>query len=71
MADKRIRVKLSGEDDGTAYIALPGHRVEFGIVAKTVRLDGILDYRGPWVNLDLDRDGRLIGIEILVYDSDL
>jgi hypothetical protein len=36
------------------------------MVSKTVTLNDILDYKGPRVHLDLDKNGTLIGIEILV-----
>lgn len=63
---EKIRVKVSGRRADTAYIALPGHRAEPGEVVKTLRLESIIeDYRGPRVHLDFDRQGQLIGIEIL------
>jgi hypothetical protein len=68
MTDKKIRVKLVGDDAHTAYIALPGYpeRPE-GVVSKTLILDAIVPgYKGPRVHLDFDKDGILIGIEVLV-----
>lgn len=65
MEEKKIRVQFADEEARTAYVALPGHRSEPGIVAKTVLLDELLKYTGPQVHLDLDKEGRLIGIEIL------
>ncbi len=65
-AGKKTRVKLVGHDARTAYGALPGYRLKFGIVSKTVDLKELLEYQGPRVHLDLDKEGRLIGIEILV-----
>lgn len=66
MAEAKISVRLTGRDTDTAYIALPGHRSEPGIVGKTIHLDNLVtDYKGPNVNLDFDVEGRLIGIEIL------
>jgi len=68
MNEKKIRVEISGDDSDTAYVALPGcpDQPQFGIVAKTICLDGLLDdFKGPRLNLDFNRDGVLIGIEIL------
>jgi uncharacterized protein YuzE len=66
MAEQKIRVQLAGADSHTAYVALPGYRPEFGVVSKTISLDDLFDgYAGPRVHLDFDKDGRLIGIEIL------
>lgn len=63
--EKKIRVQYEGEDAHTAYVALRGHRSEPGIVSKTIILNDVLDFKGPHVHLDLDKEGRLIGIEIL------
>ena len=50
-----------------AYISLPGSKLEPGIVKKQVELDDLIpDYKGPEIRLDFDKDGLLIGIEILV-----
>jgi hypothetical protein len=70
MAEQKIRVKMNGEDSDTAYIALPGYpdQPQFGVVSKTISLDDVLDsFRGPRINLDFNKDGVLIGIEILVW----
>jgi len=63
--EKKIRVSCVGEDAHTAYVALPGHRSEPGIVSKTIILNEVLAFKGPHVHLDIDKEGRLIGIEIL------
>jgi len=68
MADKKIRVKVSGIQSGTAYISLPGcpEEPQFGIVSRTICLDDVVDnFKGPRVNLDFNKEGGLIGIEIL------
>ncbi len=65
---KKIHVKVSGENGNTAYITLPRHPDKS--VAKTVVLDNLMEYVGPRVHLDLDADGRLIGIEVLCFGSD-
>ena len=56
-----------GEDD-VAYLMLPDHpRVDKeGVVNRTESLrDFVKDYRGPDIYLDFDKEGRLIGIELL------
>ncbi len=66
MGQKKIRVRIVGSDAHTAYIALSGYRPEPGVVAKTVRLDMLLDsYKGPLITIDFDKDGTAIGVEII------
>jgi hypothetical protein len=66
-----IQARVTGRGDERAYISLPGYRFEPGIVSRAVRLDHIIDdYKGPWVVLDFDKSDTLIGIEIVVFDSD-
>ncbi len=62
-----INFKLSEDDEAVAYLMLPGHSGAgiFGAVAKQVQLSTILDYKGADIYLDLDENGRLVGIEIL------
>ncbi len=65
---KKIRINMKDADSDTAYIALPGHpeQIEPGVVKKTISLDDIIDdYMGPRIYLDFNKDGKLIGIEIL------
>ena len=68
MSDKKIRAKITGADSETAYIALPGYPAapQSGAIAKTICLDDVIDgFKGPRIQLDFNRDGVLIGIEIL------
>ena len=68
MNAKKIRIKVSGNESETAYVALPGYPDEprYGSVARTVCLDDIIcGFKGPRINLDFDNEGMLIGIEIL------
>lgn len=66
MTDKKIHVTISGDESETAYVALPGHESTFGIVAKTICLDDVIEsFKGPRINLDFNHDGLLIGIEVL------
>jgi hypothetical protein len=70
MAKQKIRVKTIGSDSHTAYIALPGHPRELipGVVSRTICLDDVIeDFEGPRVQLDFDKNKRLIGIEINVF----
>lgn len=65
---RKIRVKVSGDESATAYIALPGHHgvPKPGIVSKSIRLEDLIkDFNGPRVVLDFNNEGLLIGIEIL------
>lgn len=62
-----LRLVIPGDDPLVGYLTLPGHPGDGvpGAVARTVRLRSLVDYVGPDVVLDLDADGRLIGIEIV------
>lgn len=65
---KKIRAKVSGRWSDTAYIALPGHpdKPEPGYVSKTLVLYHLIEnYKGPRIHLDFNKEGVLIGIEIL------
>jgi uncharacterized protein YuzE len=61
--------RLTAERNGrttAAYLYLPNHPASAGCVARTVRLDSVLDNKGrPEIMLDLDAFGAVIGIEIL------
>jgi hypothetical protein len=73
VAEQKIRVRLVGDDARTAYVALPGSPEEPqpGVVARSLNLaDLVMQYSGPRVHLDFNKDGTLIGIEILVFGSD-
>ncbi|MGA2500723.1 MAG: hypothetical protein ABSH20_23540 [Tepidisphaeraceae bacterium] len=66
MIEPQIRMKTVGLDSHTAYVSLPGHRHEPGIVKRTIDLAEIVkDYKGPRILLDFDKEATLIGIEIL------
>ena len=60
-----VQIKVNKSE--TVYIALP----EFpeipaaGVVDKTLSLDELCDYEGSRVQLDIDANGRLIGIEVI------
>lgn len=68
MTQQKIALRVSDDDQDMAYLILPGHP---GVgtkkaAAKQVRLSDLLPYVGADIYLDLDVDGQLIGIEILV-----
>jgi len=72
MTTPLIRVRLVGDNAHTAYIALPGYPEEVAphVVSRTLNLyDLVNTYSGPQVNLDFNREGVLIGIEILVFNQ--
>lgn len=58
---------------GAAYLYLIGHPrrgspENAGCVANTVVLEDLVPgYQGPDINLDFDKDGILIGLEIIGY----
>jgi hypothetical protein len=64
-----IRLRMESKHGDTAYVELPGHpnHIVPGCIARSVDLDGLLDYEGPKIYLDLDSSDRLIGIEILIF----
>jgi hypothetical protein len=63
----KIELKVSEDDDSVAYVYLPEHPGpgKRSVVAKQVRLSSLLTYKGPDIVMDLDNDGRLIGIEVI------
>jgi uncharacterized protein YuzE len=60
-----MSLKISDDDEDVAYLTLPGHPKTAGSVAKTTRLLDLVAYTGPDIYLDFDKDGKLIGVEIL------
>jgi hypothetical protein len=67
MAEKRISLAVSADDQNVAYLYLPDHlgRGTSGVVVKQVRLSSLLKYTGPDLNFDFDEHGQLIGVEVL------
>ena len=65
---QKIQLEISADDEDVAYLRLPQHPGSglSGIVAKQVRLRELLEFKGPDIHLDLDPEGRLIGIEVLL-----
>lgn len=64
----KIKLKVSKDDPDVAYLKLPEHpgSGKYGIVSKQIRLlELIEEYKGPDIYLDIDKNGVLIGIEIL------
>lgn len=73
---RKIKLKISDHDPNVAYLTLPDHpgknaydrfdQKTEGFVSRTQEIkDLIPDYKGPDINLDFDKEGTLIGIEIL------
>lgn len=67
MTHQDIALRISEDDKEVAYLILPGHPGvgAKGAVARQVRLLDLMSYDGADIYLDLDADGRLIGIEVL------
>jgi uncharacterized protein YuzE len=68
MTESKIKLRVSADDPDVAYLQLPDHPGEgkYNIVGNQIRLVEIIEgYQGPDINLDFDKDGKLIGIEIL------
>lgn len=63
----KIELRISDDDESVAYLYLPDHPGPGarGVVAKHVKLGTLLPYKGPEILLDMDADGRLIGIEVI------
>ena len=68
MSKSKIRLKVSKADPDVAYLYLPDfpEGQSTGCVEKQTRLSDLIDgFKGPDLYLDFDRDGTLIGVEIL------
>ncbi|NPV21101.1 DUF2283 domain-containing protein [Bradyrhizobium aeschynomenes] len=67
MTQERIALRASADDPNVAYLTLPDHpgAGTKGCAARQVRLSDLISYIGADIILDLDADGRLIGIEVL------
>ena len=66
MAENKISLAVSADDQDVAYVYLPGHPGPGAPgLAKQVRLSSLLQYKGPDLNLDFDSDGQLVGVEVL------
>ena len=59
-----------GKDQGTGYLELDGRkRAVSGIVDRTETIDVLKTNRDDlMINLDFDKDDRLIGIEVVSFD---
>ena len=65
---KPIELKVSPEDEDVGYLYLPDHPRNSAtkVVGKQLELRDIVEgYHGPDVYLDFDKEGTLIGIEVL------
>ena len=68
MTIRKMNLTISDDDDDVGYLVLPGHPEPAtpGVVAKQVRLKDLVTCVGADIHLDFDKDGNLIGLEILV-----
>jgi uncharacterized protein YuzE len=62
-----MTLTISDGDQDVAYLTLPGHPGQGtpSVVARQTRLRDLMAYAGPDLYLDFDKDGTLIGVEIL------
>lgn len=60
----------AAKDQGTGYLELDGRkRAVSGIVDRTETIDVLKTNRDDlMINLDFDKDDRLIGIEVVSFD---
>ncbi len=66
MAEKKISLAVSADDQDVAHVYLPGHPGPGAPGAvKQVRLSSLVEYKGPDLYLDFDGDGQLVGVEVL------
>lgn len=65
---RKIDLIVSGDDDGVAYVSLPGYPgLSSGAVKKSVRLRDLIDsYEGPDLIFDFAEKNLLVGVEILI-----
>jgi hypothetical protein len=63
----KILLSISEDDENVAYLALPEHPGQGTLraTAKQIRLRDLMAYSGADIHLDFDKDGQLIGLEIL------
>jgi hypothetical protein len=54
----------------TAYLRLPTHPGELRGARSVPLVDVMGKYNGPYVVLDFDKDGMLVGIEVVGDDDD-
>ncbi|MCP4347387.1 MAG: DUF2283 domain-containing protein [Desulfobacterales bacterium] len=69
MKENEIYLAVSENDADVAYLYFPGHpgKGKKNVVKKQTRLSDVIEnYKGPDIYLDLDHDGNIIGLEILL-----
>ena len=65
---KKIILKLSDDGDQVGYLYLPKHpkKTIVGLVTKTIGIHEMInDYKGIPLYFDFNKEGELIGIEIV------
>jgi hypothetical protein len=67
MTAHKMTLTISDDDEEVAYLTLPRHpgRGSAGAVVRQTKLRDLMRYSGPDIYLDFDKDGYLIGVEIL------
>ena len=75
MPKKYVRLRSHPGEEDAAYVELHDHPHEsiYGIVAKTIELDDVIEgfsQQKTRINLDFNNDGLVIGIEILYSDNE-
>jgi hypothetical protein len=68
MWTERIEIEFTGPT--TAYVRLPEHPGDLRGGKQTQLRELLGRYEGPDVIFDFDKEGRLVGIEILGDDDD-
>ena len=63
----KMTLTISDGDEDVAYLTLPGYPGQGtpGAAAKQTRLLDLMTYVGPDIYFDFDKNGTLIGVEIL------
>ena len=64
---EKIKLQVSKDDDSVGYVYLPKHpgKQLKKIVSKQIDLREHVQYKGPSIYLDFDKENFLIGIEII------
>jgi hypothetical protein len=73
MDSKSFRLRTHEGEDGAAYLELRDHPHVLGAVdiAQSIYIHSLIpNYHGPRMVLDLDKEGRPVGIEIVYFDEE-
>ena len=65
-ADEKLQVKVNAKGD-IAYLSVPQSQKGPRKVVRNLRIHELIaGYKGPDVIFDLDAEGRLLGLEVLL-----